>query len=227
MNDLKKLFDFLLKEEMLALSSIIKNDIRFPPGVFEECAPIIFESILRGHIIKSRKIKNTEEINKNNQKKKRYRKILEDSVPDTPSSAVFMLAAAYSACALMQKNDAPRTADDFMLLIDLAEIRGGINEQISLSKKKENDDMRDLFKRFAKMGAHKSNAPHKEAQEKVFKWLDENYKPGRKHSDMAELLEKEVPREYDTLLKDITAWKKKRGITRECKHLRANAGKSQ
>jgi len=64
-------------------------------------------------------------------------------------------------------------------------------------------------------GAAITNAPHDEARSKVYAWLDSNYRPGHKHSDMAVLIEKEVAREYDTVLKDITNWKKLRGITRK------------
>ena len=49
-------------------------------------------------------------------------------------------------------------------------------------------------------------------QEFVFKWLDANYQMGMKHKEMAvtmvPLLDGE--REYETILKDITEWKKKR-----------------
>jgi len=74
----------------------------------------------------------------------------------------------------------------------------------------ENQRLKPLRK-----GAEITNAPHDEARSKVYAWLDSNYRPGYKHSDMAVLIEKEVTREYDTVLKDITNWKKLRGITRK------------
>lgn len=58
--------------------------------------------------------------------------------------------------------------------------------------------------------ADAANAPHKANQEAVFEWLETNYRPGYKHADMAAEIEKLVEREYDTILKDITAWKKRK-----------------
>lgn len=62
----------------------------------------------------------------------------------------------------------------------------------------------------AKAGADAANAQHKTNQKLVFEWLDANHCPGYKHADMAAEIEKLVPREYDTILKDITAWKKRK-----------------
>ena len=62
----------------------------------------------------------------------------------------------------------------------------------------------------AKAGADAANVQHKTNQRLVSEWLDANYRPGYKHADMAAEIEKLVAREYDTILKDITAWKKKR-----------------
>ncbi len=60
----------------------------------------------------------------------------------------------------------------------------------------------------ARAGAESTNSKHKTHQDAVFDWLDTNYRPGYKHADMAAEIEKLVPREYDTILKDITAWKR-------------------
>ena len=64
----------------------------------------------------------------------------------------------------------------------------------------------------ARKGAEETNKRHADNQEFVFKWLDANYQMGMKHKEMAVTL---VPlldgeREYETILKDITEWKKKR-----------------
>ena len=64
----------------------------------------------------------------------------------------------------------------------------------------------------SRRGADKTNSLHQDNQKFVFRWLDANFQPGMLHKKMAETL---VPlldgtREYETILKDITAWKKKR-----------------
>lgn len=69
---------------------------------------------------------------------------------------------------------------------------------------------KEIRSRDSKAGAEKSNKKHADRQTDVFSWLDEHYTTDQKHKDMAELIEKLVPREYDTILKDITAWKKMR-----------------
>ena len=60
----------------------------------------------------------------------------------------------------------------------------------------------------ATLRARTTNAKHKRHQQEVYDWLEANHHPGYKHADMAAEIEKLVPREYDTILKDITAWKR-------------------
>lgn len=71
------------------------------------------------------------------------------------------------------------------------------------------DNRRKALSRGRK-AADAANAPHKANQEAVFEWLEANYRPGYKHADMAAEIEKLVEREYDTILKDITTWKKRK-----------------
>ncbi|MPM75278.1 hypothetical protein SDC9_122270 [bioreactor metagenome] len=63
----------------------------------------------------------------------------------------------------------------------------------------------------AKTGSSVTSAKYEAERAFVYEWLDKNFKHGAKHSDLALQLEKLVPREYDTILKDITAWKKRKG----------------
>jgi len=63
-------------------------------------------------------------------------------------------------------------------------------------------------------GAAATNARAAEHRAAVHAWLDKHYDEqqalGARHTDMAAALEKLVLREHETILKDITAWKKKR-----------------
>ncbi len=71
------------------------------------------------------------------------------------------------------------------------------------------DNRRKAISR-GRRAADATNARHKTNRDQVFQWLEANYRPGYKHADMAVEIEKLVPREYDTILKDISAWKKTR-----------------
>ncbi len=61
-------------------------------------------------------------------------------------------------------------------------------------------------------GAAITNAQHEEARVAVYDWLGKHYDEYKRkkatHGTMAEEIERHVARDYGTILKDITAWKK-------------------
>lgn len=79
------------------------------------------------------------------------------------------------------------------------------------------EGVNDSKKGNAKRGASTINSQHKDRQDYVYKWLDANYKDGDTHEDLASRLEPllDGERKYGTILKDISKWKKERGVIRK------------
>lgn len=120
------------------------------------------------------------------------------------------LAPAYASASIGMFMDGMLEEAHHMLINANEEI--GFLAGAGFGKMHEFDALRNQRKAIATKGADATNARHAKNLEAVHKWLDENYRPDEKIKDLAIALSKLVPREYETLLKDIPAWKKLRGM---------------